>query len=43
VDKDIWEKLEELEKEEMELLAMEGLKIEEEEPLVDEDIQEAYH
>lgn len=42
VDADIWQKLEELEREELEILAMEGLKIEEEEPLVEEDIQEAY-
>ena len=29
VDADIWEKLEELEQEELEILAMEGLKLEE--------------
>ncbi len=34
VDPDIWERLEELEKEEEMILALEGIKIEEEEPLV---------
>ena len=42
VDKDIWEKLEALELEEVEIMAREGLKIEEEEDLIDDDIREAH-
>lgn len=43
VDPDIWDKLDELEKEEDLLLEMEGMKIEEDlAPEVDSEIEEAY-
>ncbi len=44
IDPDIWEKLDELEKEEDLLLEMEGMKIEDDlAPEVDEEIEEAFH
>lgn len=42
VDADIWARLEELEREEEEILQMEGLKMEEEGPVVEEGIEEAF-